>query len=209
MDDELETVFNYCLDNGINLFDTGDSYGTGKLEGRAELLLGEYSTRRGITGAETPNEICVATKLAGYPWRLTPNSMVKAIEGSVGRLNRTTGSLELGQMHWSPASYGFGFQEEALLEGLAQAYDSGLIKAIGLSNFGPKSLRKIHAKLAERGVPIATVQAQFSLLSYLPYQQETKEVADELGITLISYSPLCLGLLSGKYSTEGGGIYPS
>jgi len=42
-------------------------------------------------------------------------------------------------------------------------------------------------------------QTQFSLLSYLDYQRGTKEVCDELGITLIAYSPLCLGLLSGKY----------
>jgi pyridoxine 4-dehydrogenase len=47
-------------------------------------------------------------------------------------------------------------------------------------------------------------QTQFSLLSYLDYQRGTKEVCDELGITLIAYSPLCLGLLSGKYRAERG-----
>lgn len=205
----LEEVFNTCLDNGVNLFDTGDSYGTGKLEGRAEQLLGEFSQRRGITGKEVPNKICVGTKLAAYPWRLTPGSMVDAIRASAQRLQRDDGTLELGQMHWAPSSYGFGFQEDALLAGLCEAYEEGIISGVGLSNFGPKSLRKVHRRLEARGVPIATLQTQFSLLSYLKYQRETKEVCDELGITLISYSPLCLGLLSGKYTSEGAGVYPS
>jgi pyridoxine 4-dehydrogenase len=246
-DAALEQVFNACLDNGINLFDTGDSYGTGKLEGQAEKLLGQFSRRRGLTGAERPNVICVGTKLAAYPWRLTPKSMVDAIRASARRLGREDGSLELGQMHWAPSSYGFGFQEDALLAGLCDAYDQGLIRGVGLSNFGPKSLRKVHRRLTARGVPISTLQVranpnpcthtrtrpqskdgccsgplccvslglwntvgwrsqtQFSLLSYLDYQRGTKEVCDELGITLIAYSPLCLGLLSGKYRAAARG----
>lgn len=208
-DEDLERVFNCCLDNGINLFDTGDSYGTGKFNGRAETLLGSFSARRGIMGDESPNQICVATKLAAYPWRLTRKSMVKAIESSVERLGRTCGSLELGQMHWSPAAYGLQFQEDALLDGLADAYDQGLIAAVGLSNYGPKSLRKIHSKFVERGVPIGTLQVQFSLLSFQDYQREALDVCKELGITVIAYSPLCLGLLSGKYSASRGGRFPS
>lgn len=70
------------------------------------------------------------------------------------------GAFELGQMHWAPSSYGAGFQEEALLAGLCDAYDEGLIRAVGLSNFGPKSLRKVHRKLHARGVPVATLQVR-------------------------------------------------
>jgi aryl-alcohol dehydrogenase-like predicted oxidoreductase len=91
----LEAVFNTCLDNGVNLFDTGDSYGTGKLEGQAEKLLGEFSRRRGVSypAAERPNTICVGTKLAAYPWRLTPSSMVRSI---------ATRAAEL--LPWSPGT---------------------------------------------------------------------------------------------------------
>lgn len=159
-DDSLEQVFNTCLDKGVNLFDTGDSYGTGKLEGQAEKLLGEFSRRRGLTGAEQPNVICVGTKLAAYPWRLTPKAMVDAIRASADRLGREDGTLELGQMHWAPSSYGFGFQEDALLAGLCDAYDEGIIRGVGLSNFGPKSLRKVHRRLTARGVPISTLQVR-------------------------------------------------
>ena len=49
---------------------------------------------------------------------------------------------------------------------------------------------------------------QFSLLSYQDYQREVLEVCQQLGITVIAYSPLCLGLLSGKYSVEDGGTLP-
>ena len=58
----------------------------------------------------------------------------------------------------------------------------------------------MHAKLANRGVPLASAQIQFSILSWGPEQKEAQEVCQELGVGLIAYSPLALGLLSGKYS---------
>ena len=57
----------------------------------------------------------------------------------------------------------------------------------------------MHKQLSDRGVPLASAQVQFSLLSWGTEQQELVEVCDELGITLIAYSPLALGLLTGKY----------
>jgi pyridoxine 4-dehydrogenase len=62
----------------------------------------------------------------------------------------------------------------------------------------------VHKKFAARGVPIATLQVQYSLLSTYPVTQlELKNLCDELGIKLIAYSPLVLGLLTGKYSEKG------
>ena len=57
-------------------------------------------------------------------------------------------------------------------------------------------------KFESRGVPLASAQIQFSLLSFGPEQQEALAVCRESGIGLISYSPLALGLLSGKYSED-------
>jgi pyridoxine 4-dehydrogenase len=83
-------------------------------------------------------------------------------------------------------------------------YEQGKIRGIGLSNFGPKRLRKVHQYFAERGMAIATLQVQYSLLSTYPVTElGVKEVCDELGIQLIAYSPLALGLLTGKYSEQG------
>lgn len=83
-------------------------------------------------------------------------------------------------------------------------YHQGVAQGVGLSNFGPRRLQRVHAYLTERGVAIATLQVQYSLLSTYPVTQlGLKEVCDQLGIKLIAYSPLALGLLTGKYSETG------
>ena len=197
LDDQLQAVFNFCVSNGVTLFDTGDSYGTGKLNGRSEQLLGRFSKE--YLGLDKEN-ICIATKLAAYPWRLTRQSMVSACKSSAKRLGR---NVDLVQMHWSTANYA-PWQEGRLLDGLADLYEQGLVKKVGLSNYGPLRLKQVHKKIAERTVPIATLQVQYSLLSTYPVTQlGLKDVCDELGIKLIAYSPLALGLLTGKYSLEG------
>ncbi len=195
MNDELQAVFNHCVSHGITLFDTGDSYGTGKLSGQSEKLLGQFSAS--YSGQNREN-ICLATKLAPYPWRLTKQSMVAAGEASVQRL----GKLDLVQMHWSTANY-LPFQEGSLLDGLAELCKQGRAKALGLSNYGPKRLVWAHKRLADQGIKIHTLQVQYSLLSTYPFTElQLKPVCDELGIQMIAYSPLALGLLTGKYTQK-------
>ncbi|MDJ1177640.1 aldo/keto reductase [Roseofilum sp. BLCC_M91] len=197
MDRELQKVFNLCIGNGITLFDTGDSYGTGKLNGQSEKLLGQFA--QGCIAANI-DSLCLATKLAPYPWRLTRNSMVKAAEASAQRFQRP---IDLVQMHWSTGNYA-PWQEWALLDGLADLYQQGKVKAVGLSNYGPKRLQKVVNHLQKRGVPILTLQVQYSLLSTAPVTQlNLKAICDDLGIQLIAYSPLALGLLTGKYTESG------
>jgi pyridoxine 4-dehydrogenase len=193
MDTQLQEVFDLCVRNGVTLFDTGDSYGTGKLNGQSEKLLGKFEQEyQGIN----KEEICLATKLAAYPWRLTSNSLVKAGLASIERMGR----VDLAQMHWSTANY-FPWQEWQLLDGLADLYEQGLIKGVGLSNYGTKRLRQVQQKLSDRNIPIATLQVQYSLLSTYPVTElGLKETCDELGIKLIAYSPLGLGILTGKYT---------
>ncbi|KAL2641535.1 hypothetical protein R1flu_009122 [Riccia fluitans] len=196
MDAELQQVFDLAVESGVNLFDTADSYGTGRLNGRSELLLGEFI--RDFKGAQSKkNRVAIATKFAAYPWRLTPGQIVKACRGSLGRLQLD--QLGLGQLHWSAANYA-PFQERALWDGLVAVYEEGLVKAVGVSNYGPKQLVRVHNYLEKKGVPLSAVQIQFSLISYGPDQKEVKAICDDLGITLIAYSPLGLGMLTGKYS---------
>jgi pyridoxine 4-dehydrogenase len=103
-------------------------------------------------------------------------------------------------MHWSTANY-FPWQEWQLLNGLGDMYEQGLVKGVGLSNYGSKRLKKVHQRFKERGIPITTLQVQYSLLSTYPVEElGVKETCDELGIKLIAYSPLALGILTGKYS---------
>lgn len=197
MDGELQRVFDYCLSHGVTLFDSGDSYGTGRLNGRSEVLLGQFA--RDYNGPNR-DSLCLATKLAAYPWRLTAGSVVRAGAASVERLGRP---IDLAQMHWSTANYA-PWQEGPFLDGLMDLCLQGQAQAIGLSNFGPKRLRLAHQRFQERGLAIATLQVQYSLLSTYPVTElGLKELCDELGIRLIAYSPLALGLLTGKYSAQG------
>jgi len=202
MDAELQRVFDRCVAAGVTLFDTGDSYGTGKLSGRSESLLGQFSRAYYDENPSADRDrLCLATKLAPFPWRLTRGSMVSAGEASIERL----GAIDLVQLHWSTANY-FPWQEGALLDGLMDLCDRGLARGVGLSNFGGKRLRKVHQRFADRGIAIASLQVQYSLLSTAPVTElGVKEVCDELGIKLIAYSPLALGLLTGKYRD---GQYP-
>lgn len=196
MDTELQQVFNFCVSQGITLFDTGDSYGTGRLNGRSESLLGDFSQSYQGTNK---NAIILATKLAPYPWRLTANSMKRAYDASSQRLQRP---VDLVQLHWSTANY-LPWQEKPLLRGLTELYQEGKVKGVGVSNFGGKRLRQVHNLLADWGVPLRSLQVQYSLLSTAPVTQlSVKEVCDELGIQLIAYSPLALGLLTGKYTLD-------
>ncbi len=193
MDGELQEVFNLLVSQGVIWFDTGDSYGTGKLNGRSEVLLGEFCKQY---QGEHKNEIVIATKIAVYPWRLTRKSMIKACQKSAERLGKP---VDLVQIHWSPAKY-TPWQEKPLIDGLGDLYEKGLVKGIGLSNYGPKNLLKVHQQLKERGIKINTLQVQYSLLSTYPINElGLKDLCEELDIKIIAYSPLTLGLLTGKY----------
>ena len=194
-DPELQAVFDESVRRGVRFFDTGDSYGTGKFNARAEQLLGTFLAECPARGA---GQVCLATKLAPYPWRVTPGQLVGAARASDERLG---GRLGMAQLHWSAGNYA-PLQERALWSGLAGIYDAGLADHVGVSNFGPRQLEKIQRYLvAQRGLPeaaLASNQIQFSLLSQDP--RGAKAAGDALGVTTIAYSPLCLGLLTGKYS---------
>lgn len=201
MDSDIQTAFNYCISKGINWFDTADSYGTGKLSGQSEKLLGRFIKE--YKRQSNKKDIFVATKLAPYPWRIGSESIRKACFESIGRLG--SDRVDIGQLHWPPS---FGWQEDAYFEGFASLYNENYIGEIGLSNYGPKKLEKACLFLSKLGASPASNQVQFSLLSRLPLQSGLTEVAKELKVQTIAYSPLGLGLLSGKYSIEAQ-ILPS
>ena len=167
----------------------GDSYGTGELEGRAERLLGAFA-------ATAPSEPWIHSKLATYPWRLRPDDFVRACEASRDRLGRP---VTLVGQHWSAETYGLGaVQDPAVYRGLAKCCDAGLAKGVGLSNLGPAGLRKGVDAVNAAGARVATHQTQFSLLCRGPLESGAFDVADEVGVASVGYSPLCLGLLSGR-----------
>ncbi|KEF41954.1 MAG: oxidoreductase [Cyanobium sp. CACIAM 14] len=189
-DGELAACFRRAVDLGLTFFDTADSYGTGRFSGRSEELLGRFlqnlppDRRRGVT---------VATKLAPFPWRLGRRGFERAFEGSRQRLQ---GHLQRVQLHWSTARYA-PWQEGPLLEGLADLVAQGRVGSLGVSNLGPCRLRQVHRQLARRGVRLSSLQVQLSLLAPDAVGDAgVVTVCRELGIELLAYSPLALGLLS-------------
>lgn len=71
--------------------------------------------------------------------------------------------------------------------------NKGLAEAVGVSNYGAEQLARIHDYLDARGVPLASAQVQYSLLSRGGAQESVRREAEERGIALIAYSPLALG----------------
>lgn len=235
-DEEIYEAYREVRNAGVTLFDTADSYGTLDLNGRAEILLGRFERRYldeiGISTRDNEGESQapwwdlskntkannnyrpqqVATKLAPYPWRVTPGNIVRSAEGSLRRLEQP--KLSIAQLHWSTANYQ-PFQEQALREGICDVFDKGLCDAVGVSNYGPKQLFSVAEKFRERKVPLAVAQVQYSLMTYDANGgissssgkkemtgKDMNEACDEVGCRLISYSPLCLGLLTGKYTLK-------
>jgi pyridoxine 4-dehydrogenase len=210
-DEEIFQAYCRVRDAGVTMFDTADSYGTFDLNGRAEVLLGQFERRYQAELSQSPkqwwdlggskaisNEQQIATKFAPYPWRITRGSLVKAAQESLQRLEQP--KLAIAQLHWSTANYQ-PFQEGALWEGIGDVYDAGLCEAVGVSNYGPLQLQKFAARMRERNVPLAAAQIQYSLMTY-GVAKEMNAACEEAGCRLISYSPLCLGLLTGKYTLD-------
>ena len=135
-DDDLRETFKEALKRGFNLIDSADSYGTGKLKGRSEELLGEFLLD---TPTFQKKRVQIATKLAPYPWRLGNKGFTKPYLKSLERLNN---KLDIVQIHWSTAKYN-PWQELQLLNNLCDLIDQGFNFQIGLSNIGPQRLKKI------------------------------------------------------------------
>lgn len=203
-DAALQATFERAVALGLRFFDTADSYGTGRLQGRSEALLGRF--RRALEPV-LADQLVVATKLAPFPWRLGRQGLRRAFAGSLQRLG---GRVERVQLHWSTARYA-PWQEGPLLEGLADLVSEGLVGSLGLSNVGPRRLRQMHQQLSRRGVPLASLQVQLSLLAPQAIKPGgVAEVCRELGIALIAYSPLALGLLGRTpgQALQGQGLSP-
>ncbi|KAK8357517.1 hypothetical protein V6Z12_A05G422500 [Gossypium hirsutum] len=173
-----KAAFNKSLDCGITFFDTAEVYGSPEREN------------------DNPGEeVVVATKFAALPWRFGRQSVISALKDSLNRLGLS--SVDLYQLHW-PGIWG----NEGYIDGLGDAVEQGLVKAVGVSNYSEKRLRDAYERLKKRGIPLASNQVNYSLIYRLPEQNGVKAACDELGVTLIAYCPIAQGALTGKYKPE-------
>ena len=180
---EVEDTFHAAIENGIRFFDTAEVYGQGK----SEKFIGQLLPK-------TSEEIRVATKIMPFPWRLGKKALKKALQASLGRLNLT--KVDLYQVHWPmpPVSI------ESWMDQMADAYADGLVSAVGVSNYDLDQTKRAADALQKRGLTLASNQVEYHLLERRIEKNGLVDFCKSNGIKIIAYSPLAMGILSGKYT---------
>ena len=175
---DVEQAISLALDRGINFFDTAEMYGRGASE---EVLGGVIHERR--------EEVVLATKVS--PWHLSEHSLKAAVDASLKRLG--TEYVDLYQIHFPPSYYTSLRKTFHVLEHFVM---DGKIKFIGVSNFSKSLLAESRTYLSK--VDIVSNQVEYSLLCRWP-EEELLPYCRQEGISIIAYSPLAQGMLTGKY----------
>ena len=183
---DLQATFEASIAAGVIFFDTAEVYGFGE----SERLIGQFLKK-------TDQAVIVASKYFPLPWRFSPKSVYEALTASLDRLQIER--IDLYQVHW-PLDFFMG--QKALMNALANEVKHGRIGAVGVSNYSAQQLQEAHAHLADRGIPLAVNQVQYSLLHRQIERNGVLEAARELDVKILAYSPLAQGLLTGKYSRQ-------
>ncbi len=184
---QVDVIVKSAIDGGITWFDTAEMYG----RGQSERGLSAGLTHAGIT----PGDVTVATKWS--PLGRTAKSIERTIGDRISALQPFP--IDLHQIHF-PAGNFSPIRKQ--VNAMARLAEAGRIRAVGVSNFTARQMEKAHAALAEHGIPLATNQVQINLLHRRIERNGVLETARRLGITLIAYSPLASGMLTGKYHAD-------
>lgn len=182
---DLEDAYHYCVASGVTFFDTAETYG----QGQSEIILGKFSM-------EFPQPIQIATKFMPFPWRVSRGSFMRALKASLKRLGRSR--IELYQIHWPLPPVNI----ETWMETMLDANQAGLIDSIGVSNFDRNKMQRAFDVLIRHGTRLASNQVEFNLINREMEKNGLLEHCKTLGVALIAYSPMAMGILSGKYTGE-------
>lgn len=183
---DLKQAFENAIASGVTFFDTAEIYGLGK----SEQFLGQFMK-------QTDQPVQIATKYMPLPWRFSAQSVHDAVTHSLDRLG--VKSVALYQVHMP---FDFFMGKKTLMEALAEEVKQGRIGAIGVSNYSADQMREAQGYLAAKGVPLAVNQVRYSLINREIEANGILQTAKELGVTILAYSPLAQGLLTGKYKPE-------
>jgi aryl-alcohol dehydrogenase-like predicted oxidoreductase len=216
-------ILDRAMERGINFIDTAEMYSVparAETYGATETILGTWFARHpGLR-----QKVVLASKVAGpsrgMPWvrgevaGLTKAEIVQACENSLRRLQ--TDTIDLYQIHWPARNVpAFGatvfdptkdrpcasIQEQ--LEAMDHLVKAGKVREIGLSNESPYGVHEFVRVADQHGLPrVATVQNPYCLVNR-SYENGLDETCHRLGVSLLAYSPLGFGLLSGKYDETG------
>jgi aryl-alcohol dehydrogenase-like predicted oxidoreductase len=212
-----------ALDAGINFLDTAEMYPVNPIRaetvGLSETIVGEWIARTGRR-----SELVIATKVSGNNpgWvregRGYDGAVIRqTVEASLRRLQ--TDVIDLYQMHW-PERGSYAFRQNwtfdpsgqdrqqtmdhmlDVLSALEDCVKAGKIRAIGMSNESAWGMTKWIDQATAAGLPrMVSVQNEYSLLFRL-YDTDMAEMAVNEDVTLLAYSPLACGLLTGKYQHD-------
>ena len=220
---DAHAILDHSLARGVNFIDTAEMYAVpprAETFNATEIILGNWFAKN--PGAR--DKLVLATKVAGpsrgMPWirggspDLTAADIVAACEGSLKRMK--TDVIDLYQIHWptrnvpmfgamylDPAKDNPGTGIHAQLEALGTLVRSGKVRAVGLSNETAYGVHEFVRLAEQHGLPrAASIQNAYCLLNRT-YENGLDESCHRLGVSLLAYSPLAFGLLTGKYDQSG------
>ena len=216
-------ILSHAVERGVTFWDTAEMYAVPPRPETfqvTETYIGNWIAKN----PQLRQKLTIATKVAGpsrgMPWvrggsmDLTAADIVAACEGSLQRLN--TDVIDLYQLHWPTRNLPlFGMMAfdpskdrvvtsmHTQLEALGQLVKAGKVRAIGLSNESPYGMCEFVHLAEQHGLPrVATVQNAYSLLNRT-HENGMDEAMHHLKVSLLAYSPLAYGLLTGKYDASG------
>ncbi len=215
-------ILSRSLERGVNFIDTAEMYAVparAETCGATETFIGNWFAKH--PGAR--DKLVLATKVAGpsrgMPWiregsGMTAADIVAACEGSLSRLR--TDVIDLYQIHWPERhvpAFGMLYYDPSKeksatsiheqLEALAGLVKAGKVRHIGLSNETPYGVHEFVRLAEQHGLPrVATVQNPYCLINRT-FENALDETCHRLGVSLLAYSPLGFGLLTGKYDVTG------
>lgn len=218
---EAFAIMDRALERGVDFFDTAEMYAVparAETCGATETIIGRWFAQR--SGARA--KVVLATKVAGpsrgMPWvregkGMTAADIAASCEGSLRRLG--TDVIDLYQIHWpernvpafgqlyydpSKESSQTGIHEQ--LEALGRLVREGKVRHIGLSNETPWGVHEFVRLAEQHGLPrVASVQNAYCLLNR-SWENGMDESCHRLGVSLLAYSPLAFGLLTGKFDVH-------
>lgn len=179
-DDESISVIQHAIGKGVTFIDTADMYGNGHNE---EVVGKALKGRR--------EQVILATKFGNTPDGVNgrPEYVQQACEASLRRLGLEV--IDLYYQHRVDPKVPI----EETVGAMSRLIEQGKVRALGLSEAAPATIRKAHAIH-----PIAAVQTEYSLLFREP-AEETLPVTRELGMAFVPYAPLGRSLLTGSIRT--------
>jgi aryl-alcohol dehydrogenase-like predicted oxidoreductase len=216
-------ILDRALERGVNFIDAAEMYPVPPSAthfGETERILGQWFARHPAVRSKVVLATKVSGPVRGYEWirggsaELTPDDIVASCEASLKRLQ--TDVIDLYQLHWpvravpifgalyyDPAKAGRHTPIDAQLEGFQRLVKAGKVRHIGISNETPWGVCEFVRLADTAGLPrIVSVQNPYSLANR-SVDNGLDEVLHETGVSLLAYSPMGYGLLSGKYDAAG------